>query len=155
MVKVKGEGHFSLDHTITHKRKKQLSRVWWQARSKVSSAVPQAAIQTKDIVMAFGGNMGLGHQHTLDMITDPDMAPGSSLGPDIPMASGGSTDHSDQHVPLWQHNSQISTWSLVAIQIMDMTWPLVVTQATDTDTDPSCSRTTDPDMALEATWAKI
>lgn len=99
--------------------------------------------------------MGLGHQLTLDMIIDPDMAPGSSMGPDVPMALGGSTDHSDQHVSLWQHGPQISTWSLVAIQIRDTAWPWVVTQATDIDTDPSCSRTTDPDMALEAAWVTI
>ena len=29
---------------------------------------------------------------------DPDMALGGSMDPDFPMASGGSTGHSDQHV---------------------------------------------------------
>lgn len=51
--------------------------------------------KTEDIHMAFGDNMGLGHQHRpwLLRTTDPDMAPGSSIGLPVIVASGRSPDH--------------------------------------------------------------
>ena len=77
------------------------------------------------------------------------MAPGSSsMGLDVPMTSGGTTSYSEHHVSSgsmdlrytddtwWQPKSWVSTW------------PLVLTQATDINTDPSYRRTMDPDMVL-------
>lgn len=48
--------------------------------------------------------------------TDTDMALGSSLGLDVPLALSGNIGHLDQHVPPQQHATQISTWSPVATQ---------------------------------------
>lgn len=50
----------------------------------------------------------------------------------------GSIGHSDQHDTKRQHGPQISTWCLMAVQTTDM------------DTDPSYSRTTDPDKAFSS-----
>lgn len=63
------------------------------------------------------------------------------------MASSGSTGHLDQYVLPQQHAPQISH-GLWWQPSPDIYLALVVPWATDTDTDPSCSRTVDPDMAL-------
>lgn len=39
-------------------------------------------------------------------------------------------------------------WSLVTAQTIDTPWTLMVTWATDINTDSSCSRAMDPDMPL-------
>lgn len=85
-----------------------------------------------DICMAFGGNTGLEFlgDPRCHRITDPDMTP-SSLEPDVPMASGGSTGHPDQHVSSQQHCPQTSTWSLWLPRPWTSSWPLVVTQVID------------------------
>ena len=69
---------------------------------------------------------------------------------DVPMASGGSTGHSDQHILLWQHGSHSYTWSLVTDQTTIIHWALVVTQATDIDKNPSCKRTVNSDLAFSS-----
>jgi hypothetical protein len=93
-----------------------------------------------DICMAFGGNTGLEFlgDPRCHRITDPDMTP-SSLEPDVPMASGGSTGHPDQHVSSQQHCPQTSTWSLWLPRPWTSSWPLVVTQVIDIITDTTAS----------------
>ena len=54
-----------------------------------------------------------------DRTTDPDIAPDSSIGPEVPMASGGSVDHSDKHVPVQQLSPRASTWLQVAAHTID------------------------------------
>lgn len=54
------------------------------------------------------------------------------------MASSGSTAHRHHHGFSPQHRLQTTTW------------PLVVTWAMDINTDPSYSRTLDPDIALSS-----
>lgn len=44
-----------------------------------------------------------------DRTTESDMLLVSNIGPDVTMPSDGSTGHSDQYVPLWQHSLQTST----------------------------------------------
>ena len=63
--------------------------------------------------------------------TDTDMALGSSLGLDVPLALSGNTGHLDQHGPWGQHSPLISTWSPAYTQIMESSWLLVETWATD------------------------
>lgn len=63
--------------------------VWGQI-----SAAPQVAVWTRDVCMAFGY---LGHRHR--QAYGLRHGPGSSMGPDNPMASGVSSNHLDQHVP--------------------------------------------------------
>lgn len=68
---------------------------------------------------------------------NPDMIPSNNLGLDVPWPQV--TRYSDQYIipftPMPAH-PQTSTWFS----------PLVVTQATDNDTDPSCIM--NPDMAF-------
>ena len=78
----------------------------------------------------------------MDINKDPDR------GPEDTMAPGGSARHSDQHglssgstpIPQHCHRWQSRTWASL--------WPLVATWAMNINTDPSCGRTTDPDMVL-------
>ena len=81
---------------------------------------------------------------------DQDMAPDSSMGPEISMASGGSSSHSDPYVPSpsqgsmalrYPHGLQRDSTSQTSA------WPLVVIRDTDIDTDPSC-KVTNPNMAF-------
>ena len=53
-------------------------------------------------------------------ITYPDMARSGNMGPDVIMASGGSTGHSDQYVPCWQQSPQTSIWSHVTSHTTDI-----------------------------------
>lgn len=64
------------------------------------STMCQVAVHTMDICMVFGGNMSLGHNvgPGCHKTMDPHMAPNSSMGPDIPIASGASRGHSYKHV---------------------------------------------------------
>lgn len=55
-----------------------------------------------------------------DMTTNPDMASGHSMGPNVTTASGGGTGHSDQHVLQQEFDLQSSTWFLVAAQTTDI-----------------------------------
>lgn len=48
------------------------------------------------------------------------MVPGSSMGPDVSMASDASVGHSDQCVPVQQHRPQASAWFQVAAQTVDI-----------------------------------
>lgn len=50
-----------------------------QVRGQLST-VPQAKVQTRDTCMAFGGNIGLGHQHRpqCHRTMDPDVAPAAA-----------------------------------------------------------------------------
>lgn len=82
--------------------------------------------------------------------TDADMMWPSALagGQDITMASGwkhrplrsdgGRTAHRQWHGLSWQHRPQIRACSLM------VTWTMNI------NTDPSCSRASDPDMALRS-----
>lgn len=77
----------------------------------------------------------------------------NSLGLDVPMAPGGSTGHSNQHVspPLPHKAAHPLDIHMVFSGSPDhrtSTWHLVVTQAIDIDIGPSYSRAIDPDMAL-------
>lgn len=76
------------------------------------------------------------------------MAFGSSLGLDVPMASGSSISQSDQRVLPQQHNTQIPTWSPATVQTIDICSRALITWATNINTDPNCSRIMDLDMAL-------
>lgn len=69
---------------------------------------------------------------------------GATRTPDITMASPSSAGHSHQYGPQQQHDLQTST----CLQAAASTWPLVATWATDINTDPSWSNTTDPDRVL-------
>lgn len=69
---------------------------------------------------------------------DSDMAHSSGMGLDGPKASSGSKGHTNQH------RLQISMWFLVTVQTTDIYLVfLVVTQATDVDTDTSFIMDTD------------
>lgn len=64
------------------------------------------------------------------------------MGPDVTRPSGGNTSHSDQHVSppaVWPSDiHMVSSGN----QTMGLWHPLVVTQATYINTDPSCTRNT-------------
>jgi hypothetical protein len=87
------------------------------------STVPQAAIQTKDICMGFDLNC----HKTLDL----DLPPPPPRPP-----------------PLQQHGPQISHIVSGGSPAQISAWLLVVTRATDIDTDASCNRTADPYLGL-------
>lgn len=72
------------------------------------------------------------------------------------MASGSSTGHSDQHIPISispYGSTALShpTWSLVTVQTIYIRLALVVTQTTELEKDPSYNRTVDPDMGFGST----
>jgi len=76
---------------------------------------------------------------------DPDMASRSSMGLDIPIASGSSRDHSYKHAlcPAQQHNTHIHVLSCdTHLYFGDK--PL----RPQINTNPSCTRTMDPVKAL-------
>lgn len=89
-------------------------------------------------------NSGPGFDRTLH----PDMALQHIPGPDITMAPGSSTDHSDQNGPrvsMALGHQQGLRW-LTKPQASSL--PSVVTKAMYNNTDPSCYKATDTDMTL-------
>jgi hypothetical protein len=108
--------------------------MWWPGRAVLVQR--SASVQTRDIRVTFGGNRGPPHRPCFHRTSDPDIAPGRSTVPDVPMASGGSPSHSDHHRPFptctrvlrYSHGlwCQPRPWTSA--------WPLVVTRATDIDT---------------------
>lgn len=85
-----------------------------------------ASVQTRDICVTFGGNRGPQHRPCFHRISDLGIAHISSMVPDVPMTSGGSPGHSDQHPPPpWHLGPQIFTLSLVSTQTMDICFPCV------------------------------
>lgn len=56
--------------------------------------------------------------------------------------------HGYKYGAWWQPGPWKSTWLQMAAQTTDITWPLLVTWTLDINTDPSCTRALDPDMAL-------
>lgn len=73
------------------------------------------------------------------------MAPSSSMGLDVSVASGGKAGHSDQHYPLplpqavWPSDIHIVSNGIPNYEYPP--WILVVTWATDINMDTSCSKT--------------
>lgn len=69
---------------------------------------------------------GINIDSSCHMTTDPNMAPGSSMDLDVPMALGGSTGYSDQRAPpppvstSKQQEPYISTWSPVSAPTTDV-----------------------------------
>ena len=103
-----------------------------------------------DICMAFGGYLGLGHQHRLWLSLDH--KPRHS-----PRQQGGSRCHQAlrwQHKPL--RSACLPTSSMALRYPHGLQWPpspdvylaFGCNLGHRTNTDPSCSRTVDPDMAL-------
>lgn len=79
---------------------------------------------------------------------NPDMASGNSLDPDILMASdgrGGRSVHPSPHNGVTLRFPHSFQWYP---RPRTCALPLVITQATDIDSDPSCNRTIEPDMAI-------
>lgn len=70
------------------------------------------------------------------------MAASCSRATDPDQAFRGSPDHRHQHGLRWQHRPLTSACLLAAAQPSD------IKMLSEYSTDPSCSRTTDPDMAL-------
>lgn len=98
--------------------------------------VLQAAVQTRNICINFGGNIGLDINTNPEChkTTDPDTARGNSMGPYVPIASG-----SRQYRPLrsaWPRVAATDAHMVsVASQTMDVLWTSVVTWTIDIDTD--------------------
>lgn len=115
------------------------------------STVPPVALQTRDICMAFGDNMDLG----TTMQTPAAIGPRPRQNPQQQLGPGCS--HDLRWLYRWTQNSMYSCSNIdlryphgLRCQRRPQTSarPLVLTRTRDTDTDPSCSRITDPDMAL-------
>lgn len=94
-----------------------------------------------------------GHQHRpmMHRTMDPDMAAGNSLGLDVPgpqvtvqaiQISTSSPSPPCQHTLRHPHGFPWDPRPRTSAS------PLVVTQATDNDTDPSCIMTMSPDLAF-------
>lgn len=105
------------------------------------STVPMVAVQTRVIswpclvIWAWDINTDPSCHRTID----PDMATSSSMGLDVPVASGGSAGHSDQHYPsplpqaVWPSDIHIVSNGIPNYEYPP--WALVVTWATDINTD--------------------
>lgn len=85
------------------------------------------SVQTTDIIPSFGCCT----DHRTWCLTSA-----AALAKDINMASGGNAGHAHQYSFRQQHRP----WT--------PTWPLVVTLATNINTDSDCNRTIDPDLAF-------
>ena len=99
-----------------------------------------AVASTMDSPMAFGGNSD--HDINAD--------PSCSRIPDPDMALCGSSGRSDQYDPWGQQSLQASTWLQVEAQTLPPTSALALLAAwtVGLNTDLSCSRALDPDVAF-------
>lgn len=97
-----------------------------QVSGRASSVQPPdinmapGAAQTRDVCMAFRGNMGHEHQHRLYgcRTMDPDVALRGSRGQDITMASGSSVGYSHQAVP--RHSRSTSLHSAQTVPVLSL-----------------------------------
>lgn len=91
------------------------------------------------------GNMGHEDQHRPWLWQDhgPNTALGSSWGPDITVAPGGSPGHSDQHCRRVSVALRDQDGPRLRPKPWACTQPLVVTGVMDTNTGPVCCRVTD------------
>lgn len=80
--------------------------------------------------------------------SDPDVAPGSSLGLDITNGIRSSIGHPDWHGPVAAQPSDTNMTTGSGPDRGTFMWFLVVSWTININTDPSCGSATDPDMFL-------
>lgn len=92
--------------------------VSWKQHSPQTSGWSQAAAQTMDLLLAFGGTCATISKQTQLRDYGLSMALRSSMGLDTTMAS--STAHSGQYGLQWPHGPWASPWLQVAAQTMNI-----------------------------------
>lgn len=83
------------------------------------------------------------------------MKPNFSPGPDASTASDSSVDYSDMYCPSCSVALRLQQSHRLQPRSLASVGPLVATWATNFNTDPSCSRTMDPDMVLNISLGPI
>lgn len=92
------------------------------------------------------GTLDTTSEPCLHRATDPDTAFCSSLGQDDTMDPGDRASHSDQDVPGGCMVLGSPRGQRLRLRPQASMWSLVAAWAMDTNSDPGCGRTTDPDM---------
>lgn len=116
----------------------------------------RAVAQTRDIPIAFGGNVDHEHLHGLcwSHSMDINMAPSCRWTTDPDMNSSGNKGYSHLYGLLWHHSPWTPTWLQAAAQTMIIPKVFGGNVATkDINTNHNCYRTMDKDMAPSSSMA--